>query len=481
MAQKLLLKKSEIPKDKLKIMQMKILIIEDDHSMRLGLSYTLESNGYRIATAENGIDGIKLFEKESFDIVITDLRLPGANGIEVLKSIKNISHDTGVIIITAFADVKNAVEAMREGAYDYISKPFNSEELLIVIERFIKYRGIELENIRLKEELKEKKQFQQIIGISPAMQIIFETIEVVAKTDSSVMIYGKSGTGKELVANAIHNLSPRKDKPFIKINCAAIPETLLESELFGYEKGAFTGAVQRKKGKFEAADSGMIFFDEVSEMALPLQAKILRAIEDYTFERIGGNESIHVDVRTLYATSKNLKEEVKAGRFREDLYYRLNVLPINLPLLRERKEDIPLLVEHFLKIFSKKTGKSGITITPAAMERFLSYDYPGNVRELEHAIEMVVIFCRDYIIEPYCLPAEIRGTEIEQNTPTLACDNLPLTERVKIFEREELARVLESTGGKKKEAAKKLGISRETLWRKLKEYGFPVSATDSEN
>ncbi|OGP65467.1 MAG: two-component system response regulator [Deltaproteobacteria bacterium RBG_16_42_7] len=459
--------------------QMKILIIEDDPGVRLGLSFTLESNGYGIAAAENGIEGIKLFEDKGFDIVITDLRLPGADGIKVLKSIKNISPDTGVIIITAFADVKNAVEAMREGAYDYISKPFNPEELLIVIERFIKYRGIELENIRLKEELKEKKQFQQIVGVSPAMQRIFEIIETVAKTDSSVVIYGESGTGKELVANAIHNLSPRKDKPFLKINCAAIPETLLESELFGHEKGAFTGAAQRKKGKFEAADGGAIFFDEISEMPLLVQAKMLRVIEDHTFERIGSNEPIHVDVRTLYATSKNLKDEVKAGRFREDLYYRLNVIPINLPLLRERKEDIPLLVEHFLKIFSEKTGKPGVTISPLAMERLLAYHYPGNVRELKHVIETAVTLCRGNKIEPCCLPAEIRGTEVKHTVP-LICNNFPLSERVKVFEKEIIAHVLEETGGKKKDAAKKLGISRETLWRKLKEYGFPVSNLEDE-
>lgn len=474
MAQKLLNKK-------LKTMSMKILIIEDDPGMKLGLSYTLENRGCRIAAAESGTDGIKLFEKEQFDIVITDLRLPGANGIEVLKHIKNLSPDTGVIIITAFADVKDAVLAMKEGAYDYISKPFNPEELLIVIERFIKYRGIELENIRLKEELKEKKQFQYIVGVSPAMQKVFETIEAVAKTDSSVLIYGKSGTGKELVANAIHNLSLRKDKPFIKINCAAIPETLLESELFGHEKGAFTGANQRKKGKFEAADRGTIFFDEISEMALAIQAKMLRVIEYQSFERVGGNEPVRVDVRTVYATSKDLKEEAKAGRFREDLYYRLNVLPINLPVLMERREDIPLLIEHFLKVFSKKVGKAEITISPEAMEKLLTYDYPGNVRELEHAIEMAVTLCSGRAIEPLCLPLEIRGNKAEQGAVTQAYDDLSFTERIKLFEKEELVRVLESTGWKKKEAAKKLGMSRETLWRKLKEHGFPTSLSDLED
>lgn len=460
---------------------IKVLVIEDEPSVRLGISCTLEGAGYRIATAGNGIEGIGLFEREGFDVVVTDLRLPGADGIEVLKSIKKISSDTGVIVITAFADVKTAVEAMREGAYDYISKPFDPEELLIVIDRFIKHRGLALENVRLREEIAEYKQFQHIVGISPAMQAIFEKIEVVAKTDSSVMIYGESGTGKELVANAIHNLSPRKDKPFIKINCAAIPETLLESELFGHEKGAFTGATQKRKGKFEAANGGTIFFDEIGDMTLSLQAKLLRVLESHTFERLGANESLAVDVRTICATRKNLRDEVKAGKFREDLYYRINVLPITLPPLRERKEDIPLLLDHFLKTFGKKIGKTELSVSPAAMEKLVEYDYPGNVRELRHAIEMAVTFCRGGVLDSCCMPVEIRGKEAKENTVILPCDGLPLTERVRAFEKEIISHVLEETEGKKKEAAKRLGISRETLWRKLKEHGFPASAPELED
>lgn len=476
MAQKL---QKIVKKQRVQANKVKILVIEDELSVRLGTSCTLEGAGYKVETRENGIDGIRLFEREDFDIVVTDLRLPGADGIEVLKSVKNISPDTGVIVITAFANVKTAVEAMKEGAYDYISKPFDPAELLIVIDRIVKHRGLELENISLKEQIKERKQFEQIIGISPVMQTIFNTIEVVAKTDSSVMIYGESGTGKELAANAIHNLSPRKDKPFIKINCAAIPETLLESELFGHEKGAFTGAVQRRKGKFEIADGGTIFFDEIGDMPLGLQAKVLRVLETHNFERLGGNELLTVDIRTIYATRKNLKEDVKEGKFREDLYYRINVLPVTLPPLHERKEDIPLLVEHFVKIFGKKTGKPNLTVSPAAMEKLLAYSYPGNVRELKHAIEMMVTLCRGNVIESCCLPPEIRGIEIK-HVP-LICDNLPLTERVRMFEREVIAHVLEETDGKKKEAAKILRISRETLWRKLKEHGFSVSASDLED
>jgi DNA-binding NtrC family response regulator len=454
---------------------MKILVIEDELSVRLGISCTLEGAGYKAVSAENGMEGMRLFEKESFDVVVTDLRLPGADGIEVLKAVKNIAQDTGVIVITAFADVKTAVEAMREGAYDYISKPFDPAEMLIVLDRFIKHRGLELENIRLKEEIRERTQFESIIGSTPQMQAIFETIKAVAKTDSSVIIYGETGTGKELVANAIHNLSLRKDKPFIKINCAAIPETLLESELFGHEKGAFTGAIQRRKGKFEAADGGTIFLDEIGDMPISLQTKLLRVLESHTFERLGGNESITVNVRTIYATRKNLKEEVKAGRFREDLFFRTNVVPINIPPLRERKEDIPLLIDHFFNIFTNKTGKKDITIAPAAMQRLTGYNYPGNVRELEHAIEMAVTLCGGNRIDLCCLPVEIRGSDVRHDLMQIICDDRTLEDRLRMFEMDVIGQALKESGGKKKEAAKRLGISRETLWRKLKEYGFPVS------
>ena len=457
---------------------LKILLIEDEPTVSLGISYTLENAGYQVVSTDNGSDGIRLFNEEDVDIVITDLRLPGLNGIEVLKSIKNTSPETGVFVITGYAEIKTAVEAMREGAYDYISKPFEPDELLIVIERFIKYKDIENENIRLKEELEKSKQFQQIIGKSPSMLAVFETIETVAKTGASVIIYGESGTGKELVVNALHNLSPRKDKPYIKLNCAAIPETLLESELFGFEKGAFTGAVQKRTGKFEAADGGTIFFDEIGDMPLSIQAKLLRVLEDHSFERIGGNKTINVDVRTIYATRKNLPDEVKSGRFREDLFYRINVLPINLPPLRERKEDILLLVEHYLKDFSLKMGKPDLSISPEALEKLISYDYPGNVRELINAVEMAVILCKGHNVETHCLPAELKSTEKKPVYVPADFNNIPLPDRLKAFEREAIVKVLVDTGNKKKKAAKELGISRETLWRKIKEYSLDESEGD---
>jgi DNA-binding NtrC family response regulator len=457
---------------------LKILLIEDEPSVSLGISYTLENEGYQVVSTDNGREGIRLFNQEDIDIVITDLKLPDISGIEVLKSIKKASPETGVIVITGYAEVKTAVEAMREGAYDYISKPFEPDELLIVIERFIQYKDIKKENIRLKEELEKNKQFQKIIGKSPSMLAVFETIEAVAKTDSSVIVYGESGTGKELVVNALQNLSPRKDKPYIKINCAAIPETLLETELFGYERGAFTGAFQTKIGKFEVADGGTMFFDEIGDMPFSIQAKLLRALENQSFERIGGNKTIYVDVRTICATKKNLADEVKSGRFREDLFYRINVLPINLPPLRERKEDIPLLVEHYLQKFILKTGKTGLSISPEAMGKLVSYDYPGNVRELINAVEMAVILCKDQQVEDYCLPAELRKIEAKPMYISTGNNNLPLPERVKEFEKEAIAEVLASTGTKKKKAAQKLGISRETLWRKIKEYNLGESKED---
>jgi len=459
---------------------MKILVIEDEPSVRLGISYTLDEAGHKVSAEENGVDGIKLFGRKNFDVVITDLRLPGADGIEVLKSVKAISSDVGVIVITAFADVKTAVSAMKEGAYDYISKPFEPAELLVVLDKFQKQKGLELENIRLKEKIGEKNRFQRIIGKSPEMQRIFETIETIARTFSSVIIYGESGTGKELVANAIHDLSSRENKMFFKLNCSAIPETLIESELFGHEKGAFTGAAQRRKGKFEAADGGTIFFDEIGCLPLSLQPKLLRVLESKAFERLGGNETISVDVNTIFATGDNLLERVKEKSFREDLYYRLNVLPITIPPLRERREDIPMLIDCFLKMFEEKTGKSDLAMAPATMDLLLSYNYPGNIRELEHGIETAVTFSKGNVIEPGSLPVEIREAGEKQSAIALDDNGYLLTKKMRAFEKEMIAKALKKTDGRKKEAARNLGISRETLWRKLKEHNLASDSAQEE-
>lgn len=450
-------------------MKEKILIIEDDPAMRLGMSHFLRSSGYSVEETESSDRAIDILQKNFFDLIITDLRLPGRDGLSLLKEVKTKTPDTGVIIITAFADIKTAVQAIKDGAFDYIAKPFSNEELLLVIERFFNFRRLEKEVIRLRESIKETN-YEKLIGVSPAMKEIFDRIEAIAMTDVPVLIQGESGTGKELVANAIHNKSHRKDKPYIKINCAAIPETLFESELFGYEKGAFTGAMETKKGKFELANGGTIFFDEIGDMPLGLQAKLLRVLEDNTITRLGGRDSIKVDVRCIYATSKNLKDLIREGRFREDLFYRINVVPIQIPPLRERKEDIPYLIEHFLGYFQKKYSKSGLRFSPAAYEALLSYDYPGNVRELKHAIERAVLLSNAELIDIKSLPEEILPEfKIEDRCLSR---KLSLQECLQSFEKKLIITTLKETGGRKIEAAKRLGISRKVLWKKIKEYGI---------
>ena len=463
----------------------KILLIEDEHSMRLGLKHDLTAAGYLVVTAENGSAGIDLIEREAFDLVVTDLRLPGANGLEVLQRVKKSAPETGVIVITAFAEVKTAVEAIKEGAYDYLSKPFDPEELRIAIARFLRQRDLELENCRLKEEVRQCRVFEEIVSVSPAMEILFEKISAAARPALPVFIHGESGTGKGLVARAVHNLSPRKDKPLVMINCAAIPETLIESELFGHEKGAFTGATARRRGKFEAAHGGTIFLDEIGDMPLPLQAKLLHVVENRTCERLGGNEQVLVDARIICATAKNLEQEKEAGRFRADLYYRLNVLPVTLPPLRHRREDIPWLVRHFLENTASNTDNPVRAVSPAAMSVLMTYDYPGNVRELKHALEMAATFCKGGVIEPSDLPEAMwrkdEGQRTNAQQSLLSADNsLPLPEKVKGFEKELIARALEAMEGRKRETARLLGVSRGTLWRKLKEHDFPCADNNPE-
>ncbi|EKD38291.1 MAG: hypothetical protein ACD_75C00788G0004 [uncultured bacterium] len=465
----------------------KILLIEDERSMRLGLTHGLKAAGYNVVATDKGIKGIELATQQYFDLVVTDVRLPDTDGIEVLRRVKSFSPDTGIIIITAFAEVKNAVAAIKDGAYDYLAKPFDPEELQMIIARFLRQRELECENSRLKEELQQCRFSEKIIAETPVMEALFEKISAVARTDSTVLIQGESGTGKELVVNAIHELSARRDKPLIKINCAAIPEALLESELFGHEKGAFTGALQRRMGKFEAAHGGTLFLDEIGDMPLALQAKLLRVIENLSFERLGSNEPVKVDIRTIYATAKNLEQEKDAHRFRADLYYRLNVLPITLPPLRQRRDDVPLLVRHFSEKIAKKNGTAKVTVAPAAMRVLMSYEFPGNVRELKHAIEMAATFCKGNIIEPYDLPeamaraAETEGKKCGLEAGPGALDTLPLPEKIKTMEKELIAQALEEMGGVKKDVAKRLGVSRGTLWRKLKEHDFPCADDISDD
>ncbi|BCO08042.1 sigma-54-dependent Fis family transcriptional regulator [Desulfolithobacter dissulfuricans] len=447
-------------------MKRRVLLIEDELSMRLGVSHALTAAGYEVTACEDGNEGLEALNEHGYDLILTDLRLPGLSGMEILTEAREICPETGVIIITAFPEIHTAVSAIKKGAFDYLSKPFTNEALLIVIERYFSYRELQLENDRLKETIKEKSQSDHFIGESSAMKAVFDRLATVAPTDVPVRIQGESGTGKELVASALHNLSQRKDKPYLKINCAAIPEDLLESELFGHEKGAFTGAVQEKKGKFEVADGGTIFFDEIGDMPLGLQAKLLRVLEDQEITRLGSHKSTKVNVRTIFATAKDLKKAIKERTFREDLFYRINVVPIHLPPLRERGEDITALAEHFLKIYSAKYGKEGLDISPDAYKSLLAYDYPGNVRELKNAIERAVLLSTGSHIHVTHLPSEFR--RIAEDLPCIT-EDMPLDEGVKCYERQRILKALEETKGKKIEAAAKLGISRKVLWKKLKD------------
>ncbi|HHN66007.1 MAG TPA: sigma-54-dependent Fis family transcriptional regulator [Nitrospirae bacterium] len=442
-----------------------ILIIEDEPSLRLGMKHFLTSQGYAVSLCADGAQGMEAVKRGDFDLVITDIRLPHCSGFEILKNLKELHPDKGIILITAYADIKDAVHSIKEGAFDYIAKPFSNEELLITIERFFRFQSLENEVTLLRETLKRRESFADIIGASPGMKMVFDRISSIANTDVPVLIEGESGTGKELVANAIHNLSSRKDKPFVKINCAAIPEHLFESELFGHERGAFTGATETRKGKFEFASGGTIFFDEIGDIPLVLQPKLLRVIEEHVITRLGGNATIAVDVRIIYATSKNLKELVKEGKFREELFYRINVVPIQIPPLRQRREDIPYLIDHFLRHYMKKFDKQQLRISQEAYHALLSYHWPGNVRELKHAMERAVVLSKDGVITLRDLPEEVSGLSI----PCLS-EGYTLEESLRCFEREMICRALKDTGGKKTEAARKLGISRKVLWKKMKDY-----------
>lgn len=446
---------------------IKVLVIDDDVKMLELLRKVLSKRGYIVDISPKPKEAIEKFIKDGFDIVVTDINMPEMSGLEVLKQIKSTSPDTIVIMITAFATVSSAVESMKLGAYDYIIKPFNIEEFVLIIDRASEQILLKKEVELLRKEVQQRYSFGNIIGKSPQMQKVFQLIKQVANTNSNVIIYGKSGTGKELVAKAIHYNSPRKDKPFVAVNCSAIPESLLESELFGHEKGAFTGAVSSRKGLFEEANGGTIFLDEVGDMSLAMQAKLLRVIEDKEIRAVGSDKPRKIDVRIIAATHKDLEKAVKEGTFREDLFYRLNVIPIYLPELRERVEDIPLLVEYFLKKYGEEAGRPNIKISREALACMMKYSWPGNVRELENLIERLVVLSPGDEITVYDLPEHIRVCKAE----TLV-EELTLGERITLEELEKryILKVLRETGWHKSNAAKILGIDRRTLYRKIEEY-----------
>jgi len=450
-----------------------ILIIDDEPLMRISISDALKVEGYNVMSAETGGEGLKSIKNNSYDVVITDLRLPEVDGVQILKSCKQISPRTKVLMITAYGSVDTAVEAMKIGAYDYITKPFSMDEFILTVKRLIALRDLEDENIYLKEKIEERYEFSGIIGKSDKMKDIFEKIEIIAPTDTTVLITGESGTGKELVANAIHYNSPRKNEAFIKVSCAALPETLLEAELFGHERGAFTGALKQKKGRFELAHKGTLFLDEIGEINQTVQVKLLRVLQGREFERLGGTSTINVDVRIIGATQRDLKKEVQKGSFREDLYYRLNVVPVHLPALRDRKEDILLLMEHFLNMYSKHMNKPMRGISIEAREFILKYDYPGNIRELENAVKRALTLSRDKEIQPWDLPEDMcticrEGSKVGERLSY----SEPLPTAMSLFEKQYVSKVLEETKGNKTLASKLLGISRKTLWEKCKLYGL---------
>lgn len=404
--------------------QLKILVIDDDPSIRNMLAIVLKKTGYDVTCTESGKTSLEKLKKESFDLIISDIKMPDINGIELLKKIKSITPEIPVIMITAYASANDAVEAMKLGAEDYVTKPFNLDELKIIIDRAIYKTNIEKENIQLKSRLTDKEKFENIVGKNQKMLDIFEMIDNISHTDSSILIHGESGTGKELIARAIHNKSGRSGGKFVSINCGALPENLLESELFGHIKGAFTDAYKDKQGLFEVAHNGTLFLDEISEMSQKMQVKLLRALQERKIRRVGGNEEMEVDTRIISATNKDLAETMKTGEFRSDLFYRLNVISINLPPLRERRDDIPLLVKYFLKIFNKKFNRDIEGIEKDVLELFNSYPWPGNIRELENVVERAVALEKGKFVTTKSLSSELIYNITDKNLPVTDIDAL---------------------------------------------------------
>ncbi|VAW39524.1 Two-component system response regulator protein [hydrothermal vent metagenome] len=453
-----------------------VLVVDDEPNYLIVLSELLRDAGFEVFTAQSGKEALPIVLGADLDVLISDIKMPGMDGIELLENVKNLNRELPVILITAYAEVEKAVEAMRLGAFNYLAKPFPNEALLASVEKAIEHYGLVREIKRLRSEAMPRSGFSGMIGKSEHMRAMYQRVEKVAPAPSSVLITGESGTGKELVARAIHNLSPRKNAPFISINCAAMPDNLLESELFGHEKGAFTDAIAMRKGRFERADSGTLFLDEIGEMPPSLQAKLLRVLQERSFERVGGDHTLKVDVRILAATNKDLKDEVDKGNFRDDLYYRLNVIHIHLPPLRERVEDIPLLVVNFLEKNKKKLGKDNLDISPEALRLLMTLPWEGNVRELENTIERATILCENNRIEAEDVQPDFTessgnlewsvGLDLKQFVP----DGLSLSEVLNGIEEKLVRQALENSANVQTRAAEKLGITKSLLQYKMKKY-----------
>ncbi|MGD9817485.1 MAG: sigma-54-dependent transcriptional regulator [Desulfomonilaceae bacterium] len=449
----------------------KVLVVDDEKNYLLVLEDLLADEGYEVVTASSAAEGLEIIQREAIDTVLTDIKMPGMSGIEFLEKIMNFDSDMPVILMTAFAEVDQAVNAMKKGALDHIQKPFDNQDLKRAVARGVEKRRLVKSIRRLETEL--GNLWGNIIGESDAMKRVFSIMKRVSDTPTTVLVTGESGTGKELIARGLHKASSRASAPFVSINCAAIPETLLESELFGHEKGSFTGAVGLKEGKFEYADGGTLFLDEVGEMPLSIQVKLLRVLQEQEFQRVGGNREIKVDVRLIAATNKDLKEEVDAGRFRGDLFFRLNVVNIRVPALRERRSDIPFLVAHFINKYSMRLDRNIKEVDPEAMRVLYSYNWPGNVRELENVIESALVMSRGSTIKKSDLPNEIKkSNEVLKETEAFISMDSGLVDTLDAIEEKMIRQALKQCGNIQAQAAKILGISRSNLQYKLKKYGI---------
>lgn len=444
-----------------------ILLIDDDDSLRRVMEFSLTEAGHKVQTAASGEDGLRLFEKDSFDAVITDITMPGMSGMEVLAKVRRRDAHIPVIVITAYGTIESAVLAMKQGAFDYITKPVSRDELRLTLEKAVRMRRLEKENVELRAEVTDRYSFESIIGGSEKMKEVLDLAGRVAASDASLLITGETGTGKELLAKGVHFNSRRADGPFVAVNCAAIPETLIESELFGHVKGAFTGAVRDKEGKFELADGGTLFLDEIGDLRIDLQAKILRTLQEREVDRVGGGKPVAVDARVIAATNKDIERAVKEGAFREDLYYRLNVITLSIPPLRERKEDIPLLVNHFLKKFNKDAG---VLMDAAALSALTAYGWPGNVRELENVIERASVLKRGPLITREELPEKLKKEKmgVEDIILNLPEQGISLED----LEKSLIIKALEKHKGNQTRAAEFLGITRPTLIYRMEKFGL---------
>jgi two-component system response regulator PilR (NtrC family) len=453
------------------VLPYQLLIVDDEQNIRETLGILLRREGFNVTLAGNGAEALDILQERDFDLIVTDMRMPHLSGIELLRKLREQGNDVAVIVVTAFSSMEQAIEAMKLGAYDYITKPFKNDEIRLVVKNALERKHLKDENRQLKQQLGQRFSFKNLIGNSPAMQRVVSLLERVAPSQANVLITGESGTGKEVVAQAIHHNSSRKDHPFVPINCGAIPENLLESELFGHEKGAFTGADRRKEGLFESAHEGTLFLDEIGELPMGMQVKLLRVLQEREFRRVGGTENVPLDIRLIAATNQDLEKMLQQGTFREDLYYRLNVVPLELPALRERTSDIPLLINFF---FNQRTGQDRLPIASDALKFILEYEWPGNIRELENFVERCIVLGWEGQVGVAELPAQIRRTGNKPNCsgPNFSEEGMDLDFYLAEIEKKAILRALELSGGNRTKAAELLRVSFRSFRYRLKKIGI---------